>query len=76
MHSKLSLLSFAFAINGAIAAPNAPLTERQNEGYFMIQYFTEPNCQGTMIDGSYLLMVEIKHAAFATALLTLAGGLE
>lgn len=56
MHSTFTLLALALATVGTDAAAigtdvaaSIPLETRQI-GYFYIQFFTEPNCQGTLVD--------------------------
>jgi hypothetical protein len=52
MQFTTGLLTLALAAAGVAAAPGA-LQERQDTvGLFFIQYFTEANCQGTMIDSN------------------------
>ena len=54
MQFTAGLLALALAVTGTAAAPgvspNPALEPRQFNGLFFIQFFTEPNCQGTMID--------------------------
>jgi hypothetical protein len=54
MQFTAGLLALALAITGTAAAPgvspNPAIERRQFNGLILIQFFTEPNCQGTMID--------------------------
>ncbi|KEY71253.1 hypothetical protein S7711_10567 [Stachybotrys chartarum IBT 7711] len=51
MQFTTGLLALAFAISGTAAAPSPALGERQYQGFFHIQHYTEPNCEGTLITG-------------------------
>lgn len=55
MKFTTSLLNLALVVAGVIANPYAILESRQIDNFFFIQYFSEPNCQGTLLTANGFL---------------------